>query len=356
MALFRVHLRSGLSPPLIAASRTPGRKEVCAIPEAKLRALRLKGARRVKEVLGVSLGDSERDFEATAELLGEQVHIRRIGTDGDLDRYVRLLEENDGQVDAIGFGGFDLWLWSAGRRYTWREPRRFLQTVKQTPVLDGSGLKNGLERSTIAWLQEHGIVDFKTANTLVVCAVDRFGMGEAVAEQGGPVVFGDLMFGLGIPIPIRSIGTLRLLARLALPIIVQLPIKWLYPTGEKQREIVPKHGKYYAWADIICGDAHFIRRHMPDDLSGKTIVTNTTTKTDVQLFRERRVERLVTTTPSLGGRSPGTNVFEAAIVAALGRNPSSISAEDYEKALTDIGWEPTVTELAQAGSEKGQTN
>ncbi len=310
----------------------------------------------MKEVLGISLGDSERDFDATAELLGEQVHIRRVGTDGDLDRYVRLLEENDGKVDAIGFGGFDIWLWSAGRRYTWREPKRFLQMVKKTPVLDGSGLKNGLERSTIAWLQERGVVDFPHSNTLVVCAVDRFGMGEAVAEQGGPVVFGDLMFGLGIPIPIRSIGTLRFLARLALPIIVQLPIKWLYPTGEKQREIVPKYGKYYAWADVICGDAHFIRRYMPDDLPGKTVVTNTTTKADVELFRKRRVRRLVTTTPSLGGRSPGTNIFEAAIVAALGREPSSISAEDYEEALKGIGWEPTITDLAEPDSQEGPAN
>ncbi len=310
----------------------------------------------MKEVLGVSLGDSERDFEATAELLGEQVHIRRLGTDGDLDRYVQVLEENDGKVDAFGFGGFDIWLWSAGRKYTWREPKRFLHRVKKTPVLDGSGLKNSLERATIAWLQEKGVVDFRKANTLVVCAVDRFGMGEAVAEQGGPVIFGDLMFGLGIPIPIRSIGTLRIVARIALPLIVQLPIDWLYPTGEKQREIVPKFGKYYAWADAICGDAHFIRRYMPDDLAGKTIVTNTTTKKDVELFGERGVRRLVTTTPSLGGRSPGTNIFEAAIVAALGKDAGSITAEDYQAALKAIEWEPTITELTQPPAEKGTPN
>jgi hypothetical protein len=312
-----------------------------------------RGVKPMKEVLGVSLGDSARDFEATVELLGQQVRIRRLGTDGDLERYVQLLAEHDGKVDAFGFGGFDIWLWSAGRKYTWREPRRFLEKVKQTPVLDGSGLKNGLERSTITWLQEKGIVDFRHANTLVVCAVDRFGMAEAVAEQGGPVVFGDLMFGLGIPIPIRSIGALRLLARMALPLVVQLPIKWLYPTGEKQREIVPKFGKYYAWADVICGDAHFIRRYMPDDLGGKTIITNTTTRQDVELFGERRAERLVTTTPSLGGRSPGTNIFEAAIVAALGKDPGEISTQDYEAALNAIGWEPTIADLAGTTSQKG---
>ena len=33
--------------------------------------------------------------------------------------------------------------------------------------------------------------------------------------------------------------------------------------------IVPRHGKYYAWADVIAGDFHYIRRNMPPDLRGK---------------------------------------------------------------------------------------
>ena len=112
----------------------------------------------MKEVLGLSLGDSATDFDATVELLGEHVHLRRVGTDGDLARYVQLLEEYDGKVDAIGFGGFDVWLWSAGHRYAWREPKGLLAKVKQTPVVDGSGLKNSLERATIHYLQDRGIV------------------------------------------------------------------------------------------------------------------------------------------------------------------------------------------------------
>ena len=194
-------------------------------------------------------------------------------------------------------------------------------------------------------LQREGTVDFTRANVLIPCATDRAGMTEAICALTANYVLGDLMFNLGIPVPMRSTRTLDILARLLLPILRRTPFKWLYPTGRKQREIVPKFGKYYAWADVICGDAHYIRRHMPADLSGKTVVTNTTTSRDVELFRERRVARLVTTTPSLGGRSPGTNIFEAAIVAAAGKDPTEMSAGDYEAALTAMGWEPTVTEL-----------
>jgi len=237
-------------------------------------------------------------------------------------------------------------LWCRGRRYAWREPRQFLRKVKHTPVLDGSGLKNSLERSTVYYLQEKGLADFRRSNTLLVCAVDRFGMAEAIWEQGGKVIYGDLMFSLGLPIPLRSLGALQAIARAALPIIVQLPIDWLYPTGSKQKQIVPKFGKHYAWADILCGDNHFIRRHMPDDLTGKIIVTNTTTAKDVDLYRARGVKLLVTTTPSLGGRSPGTNIFEAALVAAMGKDPATLTIADYEDALARIGWQPTVHDLS----------
>jgi hypothetical protein len=299
-----------------------------------------------KYVLGVSLGASlGRDFDVTIEFLGEIVHIRRLGTDGNLQQYIDLLKANDGKVDAIGFGGFDLWLWCNGRKYIWREPNRFLKYVKQTPVLDGSGLKNSLERLTIQYLQKHRIVDFSHSNTLLVCAVDRFGMAEAIWDQGGPVIYGDLMFALGIPIPIRSLPIMQTIARILLPLIVQLPIKWLYPTGDKQEEIRPKFGEQYAWADVICGDAHYIRRHMPDDLSGKIIITNTTTVKDIDLFKTRGVKLIITTTPSLGGRTPGTNIFEAMIVAVLGINPAILTTADYKTALAQFGWEPNIIEL-----------
>jgi len=308
----------------------------------------------MKEVLGISLGSPSRDFDETIELLGQQVRLRRVGVDGDSERFGRLFEENDGKVDAFGFGGSDVYIWSAGRRYTIRESRAVLRRVKQTPVLDGSGVKNTLERLAIGYLQEHGLVDFPSSNSLLVCGVDRFGMAEALAEQGGPTLYGDLMFGLGIPIPIRSLGTLRFVARLALPVICRLPIKWVYPTGSKQREIVPRFGRHYAWADVLCGDGHYVRRRMPEDLAGKTIVTNTTTNEDVELFRERGARRLVTTTPSLGGRSPVTNILEAGIVAALEKDPAEMTVEDYTSALREMEWKPTITELNENGSEQGE--
>ena len=189
-------------------------------------------------------------------------------------------------------------------------------------------------------------VDFSTKKVLIVCAVDRFGLAEALVNAGSQVVFGDLMFGLGWPLPIRSLKSIARFAKVIAPIITQLPISLFYPTGQQQNEIVPKFAPYFEQADIIAGDFHFIRRYMPAELNGKTVITNTVTAEDIQLLRARGVSQLVTTTPSMGGRSFGTNILEALLVAYSGKQPQELSADDYGVILDKLAIRPRVMDLS----------
>ena len=84
---------------------------------------------------------------------------------------------------------------------------------------------------------------------------------------------------------------------------------------------------------------------MPADLSGKTVVTNTVTASNVDELRDRHLARLVTTTPQLGGRSFGTNVMEAALLAILGKRWEEVTDEDYRAVLTQLDFRPHVQEL-----------
>jgi hypothetical protein len=303
----------------------------------------------VKRVVSLSLGSSKRDKTVTADLFGETFEIARIGTNGDEQAFMRKLADLDGTVDAIGFGGMDRYVWSAGERYEFAAARRLLAPAKVTPVLDGSGLKNTLEREAVRWLAEQDIVDFSQSNTLMVCGVDRFGMSESLVEQGGPVVFGDLMFALGLPFPIKSWNGHRRLAKLLLPIIMQLPVSMLYPTGEKQNQIIPHWDEWYGWADVIAGDYLYIGRNLPlpasGALAGKTILTNTTTEDDVKELTKRGVRLLITTTPNFEGRSFGTNVMEAVLVAH--HDGQMLTPEEYMADLKILGWTPTVRNIQE---------
>jgi hypothetical protein len=301
----------------------------------------------LKRVVSVSLGSTKRDKTVTATFLGQPFEISRVGTDGDQARFKRTLSELDGKVDAIGFGGMDQYLWSDGKRYEFRAARALLAPAKKTPVLDGSGLKNTLEREMVEWLQQNGIVDFSKSKILMVAGVDRFGMSEALAAQGGEIIFGDLMFALDLPFPIRGRQAHRAWARFLLPLIVQMPLSVLYPMGEKQNDIKPKWQKYYQWADVIAGDFHYIRRYMPTAesgfLTGKVILTNTTTETDEQELRRRGVKMLITSTPSFDGRSFATNVMESVLVALNHGKP--LTPEEYLTTIKELNWIPNVRYL-----------
>ncbi|MGV8083306.1 MAG: hypothetical protein AB2L09_06725 [Coriobacteriia bacterium] len=97
----------------------------------------------------------------------------------------------------------------------------------------------------------------------------------------------------------------------------------------------------YEWADIIAGDWQYVKKYMLDDMSGKWVITNTTTPADVELARSCGVELLVTSTPRLSGRSFGTNVIEATMVALDGAK-GELSPERYRELLDSVGFKPDV--------------
>ena len=117
----------------------------------------------------------------------------------------------------------------------------------------------------------------------MVSGADRWGMSKSFIDAGYECTFGDIMFGLGMPIALHTAGQLKTLAGILMPVVGRLPFDWVYPTGEKQEKRIPKYQNYYHSATVVAGDCHYIKRHMPDDMQGKVIVTNTTTPEDVAL-------------------------------------------------------------------------
>ncbi len=296
----------------------------------------------MKRIVSVSLGSSKRDHRVETEFFGEPVSIERIGTDGDFNRVIEIIKDLDGKIDAFGMGGIDLYLFAGKKRYTIRDAVRIAKTPKQTPIVDGSGLKNTLERRVVQFLESNIKLELKGKKVLMVSGVDRFGMAEAFDAVGCRLTFGDFIFALGIPIPINSLAGLRNVAHALLPIVTRLPYTFLYPTGSKQDQITPKdkYTGYYEAADIIAGDFLFIKKYLPAKLTGKIVVTNTVTPTDVEELRQRGVSMLVTSTPEFSGRSFGTNVMEALLVAFSGKKPAELQTGDYLNLLDQLSIKP----------------
>ncbi len=298
----------------------------------------------MKRAISISIGSSKRDKVVEVELLGEKVSIERRGTDGDMEKAAQLYRELDGKVDAFGVGGADLGVMVDEKWYPLYSVNPMVRYIQKTPVVDGTGLKNTLE-NRIAPFIDAQIGDYvKEKKAFVTLGVDRWGMSKSFLDAGYECIFGDMMFGLGLPVTVRSEQSLKTLAKFLMPIAGRLPFKWVYPTGEAQEERIPKWEKYYQWGTVIAGDCHYVKRHMPDNLTGKVIATNTTTPADVELFREAGVKYLVTTTPVLEGRSFGTNMMEAALIAISGKGRKLTYAE-LNALLDQLGFEPQLQEL-----------
>jgi len=304
----------------------------------------------VKKIISISVGSSSRDHTTKAVFLDQECEISRQGTDGDFEKAVQRYQELDGKVDAFGAGGVEFFLRVADRKYYFRDVKRIRNAIKISKVGDGNGVKGLLERRAFQYLEkylnENEGKTLKGMKALQTNAVDRYGMAEAMVDAGLDVTFGDFMFALGIPLAIHNLASVRLLAAILLPVVTQLPIPWLYALGSEQdKPPQPKWTKYYEESTVLAGDFIQIRQFMPDDLTGKIIVTNTTTARNVEELKVRNLHILVTVTPRLEGRSFGTNVMEATLLALMDKPQSEVIEADFLDLIKRIPLEPNIEVL-----------
>ncbi len=299
----------------------------------------------MKRVVSISLGSSARDKKVEAEFLGEKFQIERVGTDGSVEKAKQLLRDLDGKVACFGMGGIDFYVRSGQKKWMLKEAVRLAGVPKITPIVDGGGVKDTLERRVILDLEPVYGIPVKGRKVLVVSGVARYSHAEAFFEAGAKVLLGDLIFILELPIKLWSLKALNVVAHLVAPLATQLPISMLYPTGESQHKPRPKFKDVYEWADIIAGDYHFIHRFIPERLDGKVILTNTVTDKDVAELKAKGVSCLVTTTPEMEGRSFATNVIEALLVSISGKHPEELTDKDYYDLIDRAKIKPSVRKL-----------
>ena len=296
----------------------------------------------MKRAVSISLGSSKRDKSVTVNLNGVEILVERIGTDGDIEKARQMYLDLDGKVDAFGVGGVDLYLRLDEREYPLHSALKLVAGVKQTPLCDGRGLKHTLERRVFELAKPQlGDVCFKQA--FIPVAADRLGLAEAVSTVSDRSVFGDLMVALGVPLPIYGIRNFKRVARVILPIVSHFPMSMIF-YGSDGAEHEPKYVKYFEESDLLAGDFLFMRKYMPKDVSGKTIVTNTTTEENIALLKERGAKTVITTTPRFDGRSFGTNMNEAMLTAYAGKG-RRLSDDELNELIDILGIKPTVLRL-----------
>jgi hypothetical protein len=170
----------------------------------------------VKRIVSISVGSSARDHITRHTFLGQECEISRRGTNGDFQKAIELYKELDGKVDAFGAGGVEFFLEVEDKKYYFRDVKRIRDAIKISKVGDGNGVKGFLEKRAFEYLEkylnEKEGRSLKGLPALKTTVVERYSMGKAMVDAGLDVTFGDFMFALGLPIPMRSLRAARMVA------------------------------------------------------------------------------------------------------------------------------------------------
>ena len=298
----------------------------------------------MKRAVSVSLGSPKREKGAVVDFNGEPVQVERIGTGGDELKARQLFTELDGQVDALSVGGIDLYVRLDGRDYPIHAALKLVQGVHQTPLVDGRILKYVLERRIFERVNQMLGEQLHFRCAFIPFGTDRVGLIEAVESVADQVFIGDLMFIFGLPTPVRGLKRFKRLAHLLLPAVGYMPLNALFPPGAKEEVHQPKFVKLWQQADLIAGDMHYIHKYSPADLSGKLVITNTTTEENLETLRQRGVRTVITTTPRYDGRSFGVNMMEGALTAYAGKN-RPLGAQELDALIDELNLQPYIQHL-----------
>lgn len=312
----------------------------------------------MKRVLVVHRG--EEDAVESVVFLGQEVEIRHRGCgragsgsgwsgERGLYRCARsVVLEADGHVDAIALDGLPAELELGPARRTHAVGGRLAASTKHTPVVDGSGVRGGLERWGIqlAGRAQPGI--FNQKRVLMVPGLNHNGMAQALGRRASHLAYGDPEIFFGLPeLPgIGSRATLGPAAGLTLDQLRSAPFDRLHPAAGRGSHSLDARGRQ---SDVLAGDLDAVLRFGPRDLRRKIVVVEHADESGLEILRQRGTAWAVTLMPSLSedetlGRWPAA-VVEAVLVA-LRPDPEVPRSEDtYLNLLAGLDWMPAVRAL-----------
>lgn len=300
-----------------------------------------------KQVLVIDLSVDEVDEEV--HFLGQDVQLMRRGCGGDVVRARELIAAHDGKVDAIALDGLPERL-QLGRTQVAHEHGATLSDVATTtPVVDGDGIRAGLERWGVILgdRAEPGV--FSQKRVLMVPGLNHGGLAQALERRGSVVRYADPFVYFGLP-NFPGVGSRQTLDQAAPATLQRLrdePFRRIFPQPGTPRSTRPADP--FQWADIVAGDVGAIRRYAPSKLAHKTVVVEWAGPDDVEDLRQRGVTLLVTMMPALDpdetlGRWSAA-VVEAVLVALRPDPDAPLTEDTYLDLMAELQWAPAMRYL-----------
>lgn len=297
----------------------------------------------MKQVVSISLGPVRDDYEFETEFLGEDFHIRRLGTDGDLDKTKALLLQWNNVADAIGLGSVKFPFTIGTRQWMSRETKEILTLCSQmkTPVTTGDAMRMvGHEWSLRHIQHEFGNHYFDNAKVLFISGMANYTMAKVMSEYTENLTFADPVLENGISKFLHSIHDLELYAHRMHRALKRLPAKQISSSARPLRAWNERiMHKAMQKAHIIVVPSYDFYRYVEnwslEEIGGKVIITSTAYDDRIKFLKDRGVELIIDSTPKILKQVVGVNVLEAMIIAALGKTQNEVTKDDLLEIISD---------------------
>jgi predicted amino acid dehydrogenase len=312
----------------------------------------------VKQIINISLGPGNDDYELNVKFQNADYSIKRIGVAGDLDKASELLLTWNKKAAAIGLSGIQFPYTIGSSTMPDRKTARLLKEAKKlsTPVTVGSLLRDVSHE----WSLRHthfifGGNYFTNARVLFFSGMANSKIARVMQEYTPNLQFADPLLENGIPRLMGSLNELELYARRLKGALKWLPGSSLV-TGAGP---VKKAGAYLLQqavqkAQVLVvpyyGFYRYLENFSADDLRGKTIITTTAYADRVATLKEKEVGTIIDTTPKLFEKVIGVSVLEALLMAALELSPEEESSDDLLEVISEMEMEPRI--LYPGGKER----
>lgn len=311
----------------------------------------------MKQVVSISLGSSDRDYEFETEFLGQDFKIRRFGTNGDLEKAAKLLLRWDKEAEAIGLGHIQFPS-GIGPRYLKKKQAYKLGELGaqiQTPVTTGKALRDVSFEWALRYIEYQFGNYFNNVKCLFLSGMNSYRIAKVMSEFTDNLTFADPVLENGIPKFINSLKDLESYAHSAHEVLQWVPSKTL------TNSVVP----IKTWNEYILNKAmqkanmivvpfygfdDYLKNSALEELGGKTIITSTAYDDRVAFLKERGVDVIIDTTPKILERVVAPNVLEALILAAMGRKKDQIHSDDLLEIISSQKMDPRV--VYPSGSSK----
>ena len=299
----------------------------------------------MKNVIGISLGSSSLDFDFNTHLLGTELRVRRLGTDGSLAGAEKLLRQWDKRdsrnkgADAIGLGLLrDSHRLGAARQGA-QDRQRLRGASKRLTPSDGARLGDIFLEWTVRHTQAALGHYFDNARVLFFSGLAQHKLATTLAEYSDNLQFADPLLQLGVPKLLGSLTALNLYATGAHQVAQWAPPRLVPPELMRQwthfvlRKALQK-------ATVVVAPAHELDDFGLEELAGKTVITANVNEERLAHFKDCGVHLVVDGAPVFEGRVLGPELFDAMIQAATGKSGDDLLEDDYLEIITGLQLQP----------------